>query len=1121
MYKIIDGNKACADMSYIFSEIASIYPITPSSPMANEVDSLANEGAKNLYNDTVKVVEMQSEAGAAGALHGALLSGSLATTYTASQGLLLMIPNMYKIAGECLPAVIHVAARTVATHALSIFGDHSDIYAARSTGFCMLASNNANEANHLAAVAHLSAIEGSLPFMHFFDGFRTSHEVIKVNELEREDVLKLINYDKINEFKKHMLNVGNDIQKGMAENEDIYFQSVEARNNLYTNMADIVADNMVKINALAGTSYQPFNYYGNQEAENIIVAMGSVCDTVKLVIDDLVKKGESVGLIEVHLYRPFSKKYFEQALPLTTKRIAVLDRTKEAGGTGEPLYLDVCSILKDKDIKIVGGRYGLASKNTTPDQINDVYEMLKGELKDNFTIGIEDDVTNLSLPHHDYKLDLGCQEIKIYGFGSDGMVSTSKDIIKIYGHETEKYVQSYNQYDSKKSGGITICNIRISDNPIKAPFYVTEPDIVVITKEEYLFRLNMISNIKDNGILLINTRHDNMDKFLPNHIKKTIKDKHIKLYIINAEKLANDAGIKGKISKIMEMIILHLLKLDNAREFVRFSITKQFGNKGDDIINANNNAVDQALDNLHEVTEELTVNDEVLEKNKNIYEVIANMEGDSLPVSDLLKYRDGTFENGLTKNEKRKISSFVPKWNKDNCIGCAQCSIVCPHAVIRPFAVKDKSQGIPFVGKPDYNYIIEVSEADCTSCGLCIKACPGKQGNKALSFGEYDEAKAKEAKELFENYTNPVDLAPKTTIKGTQLVKPRFEFSGSCAGCGETPYIKLLTQLFEDKLVIANATGCSSIYGGSVPSTPYTIPWANSLFEDNAEFGYGMLLSYNNMRNRIETIMTNNLDNVDNETKELFNKWLENKEDFAITKEVKEQLNMSLIPNELKDLIDYIPARSVWTIGGDGWAYDIGFGGIDHVLSSGENVNILVLDTEVYSNTGGQASKSSRIGAVAQFAGFGKKTTKKDLFKIAMSYPNCYVASISLGSNFMQTIKAMNEAEKHNGPSIIIAYCPCIEQGIKGGMSNSIDEEKLAVQCGYVNLMRYNPEEQKLYFDSKEPDFEKYHEFLMNETRYNSLYKKNPEIADEILAINKEEAIKRYNYYQELSKKEN
>ena len=1120
MYKIIDGNKACADMAYLFSEIASIYPITPSSPMANEVDALANEGVKNLFNDRVHVEEMQSEAGAAGALHGALLSGSLGTTFTASQGLLLMIPNMYKMAGECLPAVIHVAARTIATHALSIFGDHSDVYAARSTGFCMLASTNANDANHLAAVAHLSAIDGSLPFLHFFDGFRTSHEVIKVNELEREDVLKLINYDKINDFKSRMLNVGHNIQKGMAENEDIYFQSVEARNNLYDAMPDIVADNMVKINALAGTSYQPFNYYGNQEAENVIVAMGSVCDTIKLVIDDLVAKGESIGLLEVHLYRPFSKKYFDLALPITTKRIAVLDRAKEAGGIGEPLYLDVCSVLKGKNIEIVGGRYGLASKNTTPDQIYSVYEMLKGELKESFTIGIDDDVTNLSLPKSNYKLDLGCKEIKIYGFGSDGMVSASKDIIKIIGNSKNMYVQSYNRYDSKKSGGITICNLRLSNLEIKAPFYVENPDIVVITKEAYLFKLTMIDELKDNGILVINTHHDNMDKFLPNNIKKAIKDKNIKLYTIDAERIAADCGIKGKISKIMEMVIFHLLEID-AREEMVSSIEHQFGNKGEDIVNANIKALDDAIANLHQVDEELTINEEILNKNQTIYEVINNMQGDTLSVSSLMNFRDGTFENGLSKYEKRATSTFVPKWNKDNCIGCAQCSIVCPHAVIRPFAVKDKEQGIPFVGQPEYNYIIEVSEADCTSCGLCIKACPGKNGNKALSFGEYDENKAKEAQEYFDNYENPACLAPKSTIKGSQLVRPRFEFSGACAGCGETPYLKLLTQLFEDKLVIANATGCSSIYSGSAPTTPYTIPWANSLFEDNAEFGYGMLLGYNNARNRIANIMTDNKNNVDNETKELFEKWLDNKEDFEITKEVKEKLNPSLIPDELRDLMDYIPARSVWTIGGDGWAYDIGFGGIDHVLSSNQNVNILVLDTEVYSNTGGQSSKSSRVGAVAQFAGFGKKTAKKDLFKIAMSYPDCYVASVSLGANFMQTIKAMNEAEKHNGPSIIIAYCPCIEQGIKGGMVNSSEEEKLAVQCGYVNLMRYNPEEKKLYLDSKEPDFDKYHDFLMNEVRYNSLYKKDDTIAKVLLEEQIENAKERYKYYQELSKKEN
>ena len=1117
MYKIIDGNKACADVAYLFSEIASIYPITPSSPMAAEVDVLSHTDKKNIFNDDVKVIEMQSEAGAAGTMHGALLAGSLATTFTASQGLLLMIPNMYKMAGECLPAVIHVAARTLATHALSIFGDHSDVYATRGTGFCMLASTNVEQANHMAAVAHLSAIKGSLPFVHFFDGFRTSHEVNKVKELQDEDLIKLVDYDKVNEFKKKMLNVDSGIQKGMAENEDIYFQSVEARNELYNVMPDIVNEYMGEINKLTGKDYKPFNYYGSSDAKNVIVAMGSVCDTAKLVVEDLVSKGEKIGFVEVHLYRPFSSYYLKSVLPNTVERIAVLDRTKEAGSIGEPLYLDVMSVLKDTNIKVVGGRYGLSSKNTTPDQIYAVYEMLNSELKNNFTIGIVDDVTNLSLPKYDYTIDLGAKEIKIFGFGSDGMVSTSKDIMKIMGSGTDKFVQSYNQYDSKKSGGVTICNLRISDKEINAPFYVTMPGIVVCTKDEYLFKFDMINDIKENGIFVLNTTKgkDELDGFLPNKVKRVLKDKNVKLYIIDADKIAIDAGIKGKISKIMQMIIMSLLEYPNAMEVIGKSIEKQFATKGDEIINANKKAITLAMDNLVLVDNELTVVEENVNVEKNIFDEINARRGDDLKVSELVPFRDGTFPCGLSKNEKRKTSTLVPKWNSEKCIQCGQCALVCPHAVIRPIVHEDKSAGIPFLGKPEYTYEIVVSEADCTSCGLCIANCPGKAGNKALEFGTYDETVQERATKLFETHKNPENLFPKFTVKGSQFIEPKFEFSGSCAGCGETPYIKLLTQLFGDKLVIANATGCSSIYGGSAPSTPYSIPWANSLFEDNAEFGFGMLLSYNKSRDRIEKIMKDST--VDGEVKELYIKWLENREDFDITKEIKDKLLEVGVPEELKDLIDYVPARSVWTLGGDGWAYDIGFGGIDHVLSSGENVNILVLDTEVYSNTGGQASKSSRIGQVAQFADNGKKTAKKDLFKIAMGYPNCYVANISLGSNFMQTIKAFKEAEEHNGPSIIIAYCPCIEQGIKGGMCNATSEQKLVVECGYTTLMRYNPVEEKLTIDSKEPNFDKFDELLNNEVRYNSLVKKNPELAKEVLELNKQDAIKRYNYYKKLT----
>jgi len=1118
MNKIVDGNKSCADVAYFFSEMASIYPITPSSPMAKEVDVLGHTDKKNIFNDKVKVVEMQSEAGAAGTMHGALITGTLATTFTASQGLLLMIPNMYKMAGECLPGVIHVAARTLATHALSIFGDHSDIYATRQTGFCMLSSTNVYDAQMMASVAHLSAIRGNLPFLHFFDGFRTSHEVNKIEEINFEELRKIVPYDDINNFRKRMLNVNSKIQKGMAENEDIYFQSVEARNTLYETMPDIVNDYMEKINKFSNTDYKPFNYYGSPIATNVIVAMGSVCDTIKLVVDDLVSKGEKVGLIEVHLYRPFSSKYLFNVLPISVKNIAVLDRTKEAGSAGEPLFLDVCATLKNKDIKVVGGRYGLSSKDTTPAQILAVYQMLNSTPKDEFTIGIVDDVTNLSLDIPNYEINLQTKDIKIFGFGSDGMVSTSKDILKIIGTNTEKYVQGYNQYDSKKSGGVTVCHLRIGDKPIKAPYYVTNSDIMVVTKDKYFFKYNMVEELKDNGILVINTANDDLNAFLPNNVKDILIKKNIKLYYINAEKIANDTGIKGKISKIMEMIILHLLGVENAMEYIDKSIEKQFYAKGEEVINSNKNAIRQSINNLKEYSSLTSTPTSVEHTKKTVFDIIESRQGDNLKVSDLLDYKDGTFPCSLSKNEKRAVSGLVPKWNSEACIQCGQCAIVCPHAVIRPIISTDKTKGIPLLGKPEYNFEILVSEDDCTGCGLCVNACNGKAGHIGLEMGPYSGDNQEYVNKMFNEHVNPSDIAPKFTVKGSQLMKPCFEFSGACAGCGETPYIKLLTQLFGEELVIANATGCSSIYGGSVPNTPYSIPWANSLFEDNAEFGYGMELSYKNLRSRLENIILKDKETASEDVQELYEQWLENKDNFEITMNIKEKLSKLNISKEIKDLIDYIPARSVWTIGGDGWAYDIGFGGIDHVLSSGENVNILVLDTEVYSNTGGQASKSSHIGQVAEFASTGKKTNKKDLFRIAMSYPNCYVATVSLGSNFMQTIRAMKEAMEHKGPSIIIAYSPCVEQGIKGGMTNATSEQKLVVDCGYLTLMRYNPEEDKLYIDSREPDYDKYEELLKNEVRYSSLAKNNPEEAEQFLALNKQEAINRHNYYIKISK---
>ena len=1120
MKKIVDGNTACSDIAYLFSEVASIYPITPSSPMASEVDKLSYTDRKNLFNESVEVVEMQSEAGAAGAMHGALISGSLATTFTASQGLLLMIPNMYKMAGEGLPGVFHVASRTIASHALSIFGDHSDIYACRGIGCAILSSSNVRDAQNLGAVAHLSAIKGSIPFIHFFDGFRTSHELNTIETINDEDLLKLIDYEAIKRFKNNAINVNANIERGMAENEDIYFQSVEARNNDYTNLVEIVNDYMVEINKLTKEDYKPFNYYGDANAKYVIVAMGSICDTIKLVIDKLNSEGKKYGLINVHLYRPFSIKHLLDVLPSSVEKIAVLDRVKEAGSIGEPLYLDILAALHNKNITIVGGRYGLSSKNTTPNDILAVYQMLESNPKNNFTIGILDDVTNLSLDSADYDFKLNLKEILIYGFGSDGMVSTGKDIMKTIGHNKNSYVQGYFEYDSKKSGGVTISHLRISDKPINAPYYVTNPELLVITKDNYLTKFKMFNNLVDNATVVINTDKDSKTfiNYLTDDIKEIINNKKLRVLLIDANKIALDNNIKGKISKIMEIVILKLLQVDDAINLVIESIKNQFKTKGEDIISNNINAVNDAINSVKLLNTPLPMTNNKRKESNNIFDIINNREGNNLPVSSLLEFKNGIFTCGLTKNEKRNVSTLVPKWNKDNCIECGQCSIVCPHACIRPFIVdSDTDNSIILLEDKSKNYQIVVSEEDCLSCGLCISICPGKGGKKALSFGNIDLDNSYYARDMFNNHTN--EVKNRFTIKGSQLCKPKFEFSGACAGCGEAPYIKLLTQLFGDKMIIANATGCSSIYGGSAPSTPYTIPWANSLFEDNAEFGYGMYLSYELAKKRIKRIINDSYEAVDDKVKKLYDLFLENEYDFDTTLKVKNELENLDIPNDLKSILDYLPSRSVFILGGDGWAYDIGYGGIDHVLSSGANVNIIVLDTEVYSNTGGQTSKSSHIGQVGEFANMGKKTPKKDLFKISMNYPNCYVGQVSLGSNFMQTIKVFKEAEEHIGPSIIICYCPCIEQGISGGMCNATLEQKLAVECGYLTLMHYNPEENKLTIDSREPDFNKYKDFLMNEVRYKSLVTKNPDIAKELLLENIKCAKKRYDDYKKLATK--
>lgn len=1121
MKKIItvDGNEACANTSYMFTEIAGIYPITPSSPMAEHIDEWSSNERENIFKDKVKVVEMQSEAGAAGFIHGALQTGALASTYTASQGLLLMIPNMYKIAGEMLPGVMHVAARSLSTHALSIFGDHQDIYATRSTGFCMLASSSVQDAGYLSGIAHMSSIEASLPFLHFFDGFRTSHEINKIEALELEDYKDMVNLDKIKEFRSRALNPLKPNTRGTAQNDDIYFQATEVRNKFYNEVPDIVNAYMDKLNKKAGTNYKPFNYYGSENATKVIVAMGSVCETIKEVIDDL---NTDLGLIEVHLYRPFSTKYLIDILPSSAKNIAVLDRTKEFGSIGEPLYLDIVAALKDKNINIVGGRYGLSSKDTNPAQIKAVFDMLDNPVN-NFTIGINDDVTNLSLKLPDYKIK-NSKEILIYGYGSDGMVSASKSLIKLVGDNTNKDVQGYFQYDSKKSGGVTISHLRISDKEIRSTYYVECPDIVVVSKDNYLEDFDIINDIEENGILIINTELSDNDLLnkINGKFKKILLDKNIKVYALNAYEIASKFGLSNKISMIMESAIFYItnlvdynLALDKMKDY----INKKFAKKGNDIVNSNIESISEVKNYIRTIQIDSSI---VLEDNNyNLYEAMFKRKGYELPVSAFLEIANGTFKAGTSDYEKRAVSSLVPSWINSNCTTCNMCSTVCPHGVIRPFLLNEeeynnlpsniKERCIKAVGTP-YYYIISASVMDCTGCGLCINNCPGKLNKKALMFEPLD---VKE-QEVF-NYLNK-NISKKemdtNNIRNCQFHDPKIKYCGACAGCGEPTYIKMLTQICGDNLIISNATGCSSIYGGSAPSMPYTIPWASSLFEDNAEYGYGMLIATNTIRNRIKNIMENNMDNSNSD---LFKKWLDNYDDYKITKEVYDNLNNDL-PNELKELKDYIISRNIWCIGGDGWAYDIGFGGIDHVLSSNDNINILVLDTQIYSNTGGQSSKATPIGSIASFATSGKKTSKKDLSRIAMSYPNCYVAQVSLGANPMQVLKALKEANEYNGPSIVIAYCPCISHGIKGGMSNSIAMEKEATTCGYFPTFRYHPAN-GFTLDSKNVDFDMFYDFLDKQTRYTALSKVNKENKDELYECNKKNAMKRYEYYCSLNNK--
>lgn len=1124
--KIMDGNSACSYVSYNFTEVAGIYPITPASTMAEKVDEYSASGKTNMFGDVVKVVEMQSEAGAIGMVHGLLQNGVLATTYTASQGLLLMIPNMYKIAGELLPCVINVAARTVATHALSIMGDHSDIYSTRPTGFAIFSSSSVQQVMDLTGVSYLSSIKGRIPFVNFFDGFRTSHEYNKINVIDNEIFKELLDYKALENFRKNSLDIDNPTTRGTNQGDMVYFEAVEARNKYYEKLPDIVNDYMEKINKKINTNYKPFNYYGDKNAKKVIIAMGSVCETVK----EVIKEEKGLGLIEVHLYRPFSSKYFLNVLPKSVRKIAVLDRTKEAASNGEPLYLDVVEIIKKHNLKIevVGGRYGLSSKNTTKNDIDAVYKYLDNKILKTFTIGINDDVNNISLTPTTRSFKNTSKEILIYGYGSDGMVTTSKNILTLIGEKTPSYVQGYFEYDSKKSGGVTKSHLRFSKEVINSPYYVTNPYMVVCSKDTYLKKYDVLNNIKENGIFLLNTEKDinNLNEVLPVEVINEIKEKKINFYIINANKIAYENNIPNKISMIMEMAILNLMgevDMSLVKKEMKHLIKINFSKKGIDIVNSNINALSSSLTSLKKVDISLLTSKINMEKvNNTLYSKLEHARCDLIKVSDFNSNIDGVFEGGTSALEKRGLSNIIPSYDKDKCIMCNMCSLVCPHAVVRPYLLdKEEIEKSPLSVKEhlkdakikdnDLSFTIGISVPDCTGCSLCSMVCP----TKAITLKKQNlEARQKEMERY--NYLQTVSekhVLPKTTIKGSQFVKPKFEFSGACAGCGETPYLKLLSQLFGDDLMIANATGCSSIYGASIPSMPYTVPWVNSLFEDNAEFGYGIRVGEDFMHEKVKRVFKEYKNKVNSKNKKLIDKYLK-----SYSKEVAEEVYNNLDYEDFKEIIPlkkYIKEKTIFIVGGDGWAYDIGYGGIDHVLANNENVNILVLDTEVYSNTGGQSSKSTRMGATAKFASSGKKTAKKDLAKMALNYKNVYVATVSLGANYMQTIKALTEAASYNGPSIIICYAPCIAHGIKSGMKSAIEEEKLVTESGYFPLFRYNPETEKFTLDSK-ADFTKYNEIFNRENRYSI----NEEEKNSLLQQNKINAINRYNEYKTLEGKD-
>lgn len=1165
-----DGNYAASHISYMFSEVACIYPITPSSPMAESVDEWAAVGKKNMFGQPVKLAEMQSEGGAAGAVHGSLQAGALTTTFTASQGLLLMLPNMYKIAGELLPSVFHVTARALAGHALSIFGDHSDIYSARPTGFAMLASGSVQQTMDLSAVAHLATLSSRIPFINFFDGFRTSHELQKIEVLEQESILPLVDMDAITEFRDRALNPSAPKTRGTAQNPDVFFQGKEVVNKFYDAVPKIVADYMEEISKITGRDYKPFTYYGAEDAENIIVAMGSVTETIQEVVDFKLANGEKVGLINVHLYRPFSAEYLLNVLPASVKRVAVIDRAKEPGSIGEPLYLDVREVLAkhDSSIEIFGGRYGLGSKDTTPAQIITIYNNLDlNEPKTDFTIGIEDDVTFKSLPLlPEVKVTSeNTYEAKFYGLGSDGTVGANKNSIKIIGEQTDKYCQAYFAYDSKKSGGFTASHLRFGDDPIRSTYLVTTPDFVACHVQAYVNQYDVLKGLKKGGSFLLNTiwEGEELENRLPASMKKYIAENNIQFYTVNGTKLGVEIGLGNRTNTIMQSAffkITEVIPYEQAVGAMKAAIVKSYGNKGEHIVNMNYAAVDAGSNNVNKIEvpaewADLSVCEAETDNDKpefitKVADLVNSQKGDDLPVSTFVGYEDGTIMNGTAEFEKRGVAIAVPEWVSENCIQCNQCAYVCPHAAIRPYLINDtekagipagvatkKANGKAFAG---LDFRIQVSPLDCTGCGNCADVCPSKEKSLVMKPLASQEAEEANWKYFSKEVTYKDKLVDKSkTVKNSQFSQPLFEFSGACAGCGETPYVKLITQLFGERMMIANATGCSSIYGGSYPATPYTInneskkgpSWANSLFEDNAEYGFGMSEAILAQRNRLEAIMTQALEgDITADAKEAFTAWIESKDlaegteerSEAVLKIAKANESECDICKQIVSLERYLSKKSVWVFGGDGWAYDIGYGGLDHVLASGEDINVLVMDTEIYSNTGGQASKATPVGAVAKFAASGKKIRKKDLGVMMMSYGYVYVAQVAMGASQAQYLKAIKEAEAYPGPSLIIAYSPCISHGLKASMGKSQAEEAKAVEAGYWSLYRYNPllEEQgknPFQLDSKEPDWSKFQDFLLGEVRYTTLQKSFPKEAGELFKAAEENAKWRLNSYKRLS----